>query len=104
MAYPPLALQPYTLRRNYTLDAHGDLVLDRIKALLFDGIEGGSSDPVAWKAKLDARGLRYSATHVSLSGKPDVAKIVSYLRTVDCTDVINSGLTTWNNPTLDDYR
>jgi sugar phosphate isomerase/epimerase len=104
MALPPVALQPLVLRNKYSLEKDTDLILDRIKELGYAGIEGGPKDAATYKRKLDERGLRYSASHISISNRPDAKAVIDYLHTVGGSDVCNSGILTWKNQTLADYR
>ena len=106
MALPILSLQPGWLGKKYKLsnDADQDVVLDRMKQLGIVGIEGGGPDPVAFKRKLDARGLKYSGTHVAMSGKPDMGKVLDYLHQVGGNYVCNSGIMEWNKPNLQHFK
>jgi len=104
MPLPPVVLQPLVLRGKYSLETDTDLILDRIKALGYAGIEGGIKDAPLYKKKLDERGLAYSATHISLSGRPAVKGIVDYLHAVGGADICNSGILTWEKQSLADYR
>jgi sugar phosphate isomerase/epimerase len=104
MPLPTLSLQPIIFGKRYPLDANIDLILDRLKEYGYEAIEGGCKDAAAMKQKLDARGLKFSASHVSLSSKPDPKKLFDYLHTVAGKDLCNSGLTTWDHPTVEDYR
>lgn len=100
MALPILSLQPGWLGKKYKLsnDADQDIVLDRMKQLGIIGIEGGGPDPVAFKRKLDARGLKYSGTHMAIASKPDAGKMIDYLHQVGGKDICNSGILEWNKP------
>ena len=68
-----LSIQLYTLRSLNDLDT----VLDTVAAAGFRNVEGVGShldDAANVKAKLDARGLRFSSSHVSLAAlreRPD---------------------------------
>lgn len=103
---PTLALQPGWLGKKYKLDsdADADTVLDRMQTLGIGAIEGGSSDPQAFKRKLDARGLRYSGTHMALSGRPNPDQLFDYLHRVGGSDLINSGLLRWGKLDAECYR
>lgn len=104
MALPPVVLQPIVLGKKYSLEKDTDLILDRVKALGYAGIEGGIKDGALYKRKLDERGLKYSATHISISRRPPVKDVVDYLHTVGGADICNSGLLAWEKRTLADYR
>jgi sugar phosphate isomerase/epimerase len=104
MALPPVVLQPLVLHKKYSLQDQTDMILDRIKELGYAGIEGGIKDGAVYKKKLDERGLKYSATHISLSRRPPVKDLVDYLHAVGGADVCNSGLLSWEKRTLADYR
>jgi len=104
MALPPVVLQPLVLSKKYSLEKDTDLILDRLKALGYAGIEGGIKDAALYKRKLDERGLAYSATHISFSRRPPVKDVVDYLHAVGGADICNSGLLEWEKRSLADYR
>ncbi len=104
MALPPVGAQLLVFSGHYDINTQTDEILDCIRDAGYDGVEGGSSDAALYKKKLDERGLIYGGGHVGLSvlqtGLPD---LITYLKTVECREVCNSGLTTWNSPGLEDY-
>jgi sugar phosphate isomerase/epimerase len=102
--YPTLSVQPSTFNKKYNLQEHADLVLDRLSGLGYRAIEGGSSDPVEFKKKLDDRGMVYSGTHIAISAKPDLKPLVDYLKQVGGKHVINSGVLSWDKPGLDVFK
>lgn len=104
MKLPTLSFQPITLQKKYDLETQTDLILDRLHALGVHAIEGGPSDPVEFKKKLDARGMRFSGNHIALSAKPDVAKLIDYTHKAGGADVCNSGVLSWDKPGPDVYR
>ncbi|HQY87160.1 MAG TPA: sugar phosphate isomerase/epimerase [Tepidisphaeraceae bacterium] len=101
---PALSFQPITLQKKYSLETEANLILDRLKSLDIMAIEGGPDDPVEFKKKLDARGMKSSGLHIALHTKPDAAKTIDYLQKVGATDVCNSGLLRWDKPDLACYR
>lgn len=103
MPHPPIALQTGVLHKKYKFDTDADLILDRLKALRYEGIEAGTNAPPDLKKKLDDRGLKYAAAHVAISGKPDVAKLIEFLHAMDGRDVCNSGILEWKEPGLDHF-
>jgi sugar phosphate isomerase/epimerase len=104
MALPPVVLQPLVLSKKYSLEKDTDLILDRIQSLGYAGIEGGIKDAALYKRKLDERGLKYSATHISISRRPPVKDVIDYLHAVGGADICNSGLLAWEKRSLADYR
>ena len=69
-----LSIQLYTLRSLNDLDT----ILDSVAAAGFRNVEGIGShldDAANVKAKLDARGLRFSSSHVSLAALAGTARI-----------------------------
>ncbi len=103
MPLPPVVLQPLVLHKKYSLEKDTDLILDRLTTLGYAGIEGGIKDAALYKSKLESRGLAYSATHVSLSGRPVVKDVIDYLHAVGGADICNSGILTWKDQKLADY-
>lgn len=105
MALPPVGAQLLVFAKKYDINKDTDEILDTVAAAGYAAVEGGPREnPAEYRRKLEARGLVYGGSHVGLAVLKDVQPIVEYLRAVGASDVSNSGLTTWNNPGLDDYR
>jgi sugar phosphate isomerase/epimerase len=98
MALPPVGLQSGILHNKYSLDTQTDLILDTLKQCGYAAIEGGAKDAGEFRRKLDARGLRYAATHMAMSAKPDMKQMIDYLHTVGGADICNSGINEWSRP------
>ena len=103
MALPPVGAQLLVFSGNYDINTQTDEILDCIAAAGYAGVEGGAKDAVAYKRALDTRGLKFGGQHVGLNSLSDLPTIVEYMRVVETTELSNSGLTTWNNPGLEDY-
>lgn len=104
MSLPPLGAQLIVFGKKYDINKDTDLILDSIAAAGYSAVEGGAQDPQAYRAKLDARGLKHAASHVTPKKLQDLKPIVEYLRIAGGNDVCNSGLLDWNKRTLADYQ
>ena len=111
MALPPVGAQLMVLGGHpaikYDMETQRDLVLDSLAAAGYAGVEGGPRDAAAYKEALDARGLRYGGSHVSLSVLADpnnAAGLVAYLQTLGSRDICNSGLRSWHERSPADYH
>jgi len=89
---------------KYDINTQTDLILDSVKEAGYDAVEGGARDAAAYKAALDARGLRYGGSHVLLPSLENVEPLIAYLKAVDSRDICNSGLRAWHERSADDYR
>ncbi len=111
MALPPIGAQLMVLSGHpaikYDLDTQTDLVLDSLATAGYAGVEGGPRDAAAYKQALDARGLRYGGSHVSLAALADAGSIdalIAYLQTLGSRDLCNSGLRSWQERSAADYH
>jgi sugar phosphate isomerase/epimerase len=103
MPLPPVGLQTGVLHKTYKWDRDADLILDKLQELGYAAVEGGGDDAAAFRRKLDARGLRYAATHMAMSAKPDIGQMIEYLHTVGGADICNSGINEWSRPGLSHF-
>ncbi len=108
MALPPIGAQLMVLGGHptikYDITAQTDLVLDSLAASGYAGVEGGPRDAAAYKQALDARGLRYGGSHVTLAALEDTAPLIEYLRALGSRDLCNSGLRSWHERSAADYH
>ena len=111
MALPPIGAQMMVLGGHptikYDLETQTDLVLDSLAAAGYAGVEGGPCDAATYKQALDARGLRYGGSHVSLSVLADTGStdgLIAYLQTLGSRDICNSGLRSWHERSAADYH
>ncbi len=108
MALPPIGAQLMVLGGHptikYDIGAQTDLVLDSLAAAGYAGVEGGPRDAAAYKQALDARGLRYGGSHVTLAALENTAQLTQYLQTLGGRDICNSGLHQWYDRSATDYR
>jgi len=91
---------------KYDMETQMDLVLDSLAASGYAGVEGGPRDAAAYKHALDARGLRYGGSHVSLGVLADtnnISGLIDYLQTLGSRDICNSGLRHWHERSAPDY-
>lgn len=108
MALPPIGAQLMVLGGHptikYDIGAQTDLILDSLAAAGYAGVEGGPQDAAAYKQALDARGLRYGGSHVTLGALENAAQLTQYLQTLGSRDICNSGLHQWFDRSAADYR
>lgn len=104
MALPTLGSQLLVFCSKFKVDNDIDLILDSLRDSGYAAVEGGPTDPTDYKKKLADRGLKFAANHVGLSALDDVKGLVKYLKAVGGADLCNSGLRTWNKPSLEDYK
>lgn len=101
---PTVGCQLLVFGKKYSIEEDTDAILDCVAAAGYGAVEGGASDPVLYRRKLEERGLVFGGTHVSLKALLDPAPIVEYLEAVGGSDVCNSGLMEWDARELEDYR
>lgn len=108
MALPLLGAQLMILGGHptirYDIAAQTDLILDHLAAAGYQGVEGGPQDAAAYKAALDARGLRCGGSHVGITALEDPAPLIAYLQTLGSRDICNSGLRFWHERSAADYH
>ena len=111
MALPPIGAQLMVLGGHptikYDMETQSDLVLDSLAAAGYAGVEGGPRDAAAYKQALDARGMRYGGSHVSLSVLTDtdnITKLIAYLQTLGSRDICSSGLRHWHERSAADFH
>ena len=108
MALPPIGAQLMVLGGHptikYDITAQTDLILDSLAASGYAVVEGGPRDAAAYKQALDARGLRYGGSHVSLTALENPAPLAEYLQTLGSRDICNSGLRSWHERSAADYH
>jgi sugar phosphate isomerase/epimerase len=86
------------------VDKDTDAILDAVAGAGYKAVEGGASDPVLYRRKLEERGLVFGGHHVGLRQLLDLKPLVAYLKTVGGSDLCNSALLDWSSRTLKDYR
>lgn len=105
MAHPPLAAQLIVFSKQMDLDRDAARVLDAVRAAGFSAIECGTNtyerDPVAYRAMLDARGLRVAGLHSGTN--LDLPATVRMLKAYDTRDLCVSGLGGWNGTVASRY-
>lgn len=104
MSLPPVGAQLIVFGKSYNINTDTDLILDCVTRAGYAGVEGAAKDTATYRQKLDARGLRFGATHVGLQGLLNVEKLIAMLATLGGSDVNNSALMTWDGRTLADYQ
>jgi sugar phosphate isomerase/epimerase len=104
MSLPTVGCQLIVFGSKYNIEKDTDKILDTLASAGYKAVEGGASDPVAYKRKLDARGLVYGGSHTSPRGLIDPKPVIKYLKAVDARDVCNSGLLDWKQRTLADFK
>lgn len=108
MPLPPLGAQLMVFGGHptikYDIQTQSEMILDSVREAGYAAVEGGPRDAAAYKHSLDAHGLRYGGSHVTLTALLDVVPLIAYLKAVDSRDICNSGLRVWNNRGADDYR
>lgn len=104
MPLPPVATQLIVFGAKYDVETDIEAILDTLARAGYDGVEGGPEDAAAYRAMLDARGLRHAASHITLPNLEDVSSLVADSKTLGSSDVCNSGLLKWGDLTSDDYR
>ena len=108
MALPLLGAQLMVLGGHptlkYDIATQTDLILNSLAAAGYAGVEGGPRDAAAYKAALDARGLRYGGSHTTLAALDDPAPLIDYLQTLGSRDLCNSGLRSWHERSAADYH
>lgn len=102
--YPPLGLQLIIFGGHLDLKTQTDEILDAVADAGYEAVEGGTPDARAYRAKLEAHGLRYGGSHVTPSALSNLTPLIDYLRVMGAHDISNSGLLRWNDRTVDDYR
>ena len=105
MAYPPLAVQLIVFSHEMDLHTQTADVLDAVAAAGFGAIEAGvdfhAEAPAAWRAELDARGLRLAGLHGGLD--QDLDQTLRLLEAYDSHDLCISSLGGWENVLYDNY-
>jgi sugar phosphate isomerase/epimerase len=102
MGVPSPGLQCIVFGKKYSImDA---AVMDHVAKSGYKSVECGASDPKKLKAMLDERGMTYGGMHTTVQHLEDIGPIVDALGVLECQDLCNSGLYTWENQGADDYR
>ncbi|MHB9134325.1 MAG: sugar phosphate isomerase/epimerase family protein [Armatimonadota bacterium] len=101
---PPVGVQLIVFGSKYNVNTDTDVILDSIAKAGYAAVEGGGKDAELFRKKLDERGLAFAATHVTPSNLLDLKPMVTYLNTLGGHDVCNSGLFTWNDRSLEEYK
>jgi sugar phosphate isomerase/epimerase len=104
MSLPPVGAQLIVFGSTYNINTDTDLILDCVAHAGYAGVEGAAKDTALYRQKLDARGLRFGATHVGFHGLLDLAPIITMVKTLDAVDVNNSGLAEWGVNTVAAYE
>jgi len=104
MPLPRIGAQLLVFAQKYNFDKDTDLILDCVQKAGYVAVEGGAADPVAYRRKLEARGLLYGGSHTGLKALLDVKPLVQYLQAAGGQDLCNSALMDWNARTLADYK
>lgn len=104
MALPTVGTQLIVFGRKYNVDRDTDAILDAVARAGYKAVEGGASDPVVYRRKLEERGLVFGGSHVGLRQLLDLKPLVAYLKAVGGNDLCNSAMLDWNARSLEDYR
>src|ERR1035437_4487221 len=104
MALPTVGAQLLVFGKKYNIDKDTDAILDCVAKAGYKAVEGGSSDPVLYRRKLEERGLAFGGNHVGLKQLLDLKPVVKYLKAVGGSDLCNSALMDWNARSLKDYQ
>jgi sugar phosphate isomerase/epimerase len=104
MSLPPVGAQLLVFGAKYDINTATNAILDCVAGAGYVAVEGGASDPDAYKAHLDARGLRFAAMHTGLAALRELTPLQDYLTAVGGADLCISGLLTWEGRTLQDYK
>lgn len=103
MTLPKLGCQLLVFSKKFNIENDIDIILNSVMDAGYAAVEGGTSNAVGYRAKLDERGLTYAGSHVGLRALLDVRTLVNYCKIVGGYDICNSGLMQWNERSLDDY-
>jgi sugar phosphate isomerase/epimerase len=102
--FPPLGAQLMIFGGHLDIQTQAREILDAVVQAGYGAVEGGSSDAVLYRKKLDERGLRYGGSHVTPGALSNLTPLIDYLHIMDAHDVCSSGLLEWHSRTLDDYQ
>ena len=91
MSLPPVGCQLLVFGGHLDIETQTDLILDSLVEAGYAAVEGGPADAALYRQKLDARGLRYGGSHVTLPALRDLPPLISYLQTLGSADICNSG-------------
>lgn len=103
MPLPLVGTQLIVFNQKYDVERDIEAILDTLVRAGYDGVEGGPKDAAAYREMLDARGLRYAGAHVTPVRLQDVTPLIADLKTLNSSDVCNSGLLQWHDRTASDY-
>jgi sugar phosphate isomerase/epimerase len=104
MGLPIVGTQLLVFSGKHKIEDDIEIILDTVADAGYAAVEGGPADAARYKPMLDARGLVYGGSHAGLQSlREDVPGLIKYLRTMDASDVCNSGLLKWDNLTAQDY-
>lgn len=101
---PAIGCQLIVFGPTYDLDRDADVVLDCVAAAGYAGVEGCGRDTLAFKRRLDARGLQTGGLHTGLKGLIEPAALIERAHILETRDISNSGFMTWEGRSLEDYR